>query len=379
MTKTLPTTQTQRGVYSRQIAFVAAFLLPTAKFLEIPRILAKYTMGDLLLPALLHALSQLLLLLAVLYAASRSETPLIERLQSLLGKSIYVLYGIYAAYFLFAAVLPLLDMEKFVYAAFFDTAPTTFSFAFFFIFSAYVCAKGIKAVARSADICLFLFLLPFLALLVMGFSAADFSSLMPLFERDFSASASAFRRSQPYFSDVVLLLPLLLHLSYKKGDGVKVAAGYAAGSLFTLLFLAVFFGIFSSIAAREHYAFSKIAQYFPALSVVGRIDLVFVYLLSVVLLFYTCLPLQYSTTLLANILGAKRKTWISAVLNFFLFIGVLFLNKYYDTIHNFVSGNLFFIFIIFADMVPLFLLFLPKSSPTARRKTGRKKGEIAYA
>ena len=53
---------------------------------------------------------------------------------------------------------------------------------------------------------------PFLALLVMGFSAADFSSLMPLFERDFSASASAFRRSQPYFSDVVLLLPLLLHL-----------------------------------------------------------------------------------------------------------------------------------------------------------------------
>ena len=70
MTKTLPTTQTQRGVYSRQIAFVAAFLLPTAKFLEIPRILAKYTMGDLLLPALLHALSQLLLLLAVLYAAS---------------------------------------------------------------------------------------------------------------------------------------------------------------------------------------------------------------------------------------------------------------------------------------------------------------------
>ena len=379
MTKTIANVQTQSVVYSRQIAFVAAFLLPMAKFLEIPRILAKYTMGDLLLPALLHVLSQALILLAVLYAASRNETPLIERLKSLFGKGIYVFYGIYAAYFLFAAVLPLFDMEKFVYAAFFDTAPTTFSFAFFFIFSAYVCAKGIKSIARSADICLFLFLLPFLALIVMGFSAADFANLMPLFEADFSASATAFRRSQPYFSDVILLLPLLLNLSYKKGDGVKIVTGYAAGALFTILFLSVFFGIFSSVAAREHYAFSKIAQYFPALSVVGRIDLVFVYLLSVVLLFYTCLPLQYATTLVANIFGTTRKTWISAVLNFFLFIGVLFLNKYYDSIHNAISGNLFFVFIILADMVPLFLLFLPNSAPNAPLKKQRKKGEITYA
>lgn len=371
--------KTQRGAYSRQIAFAAAFLLPTAKFLEVPRLLAKYSMGDLLLPALLHALSQTLVLLAVLYAASRSEIPLIERLKAFLGKGIYLLYGIYALYFLFAAVLPLLDMEKFVYAAFFDTAPTTFSFAFFFIFSAFVCTKGIKAILRSADICLFLFLLPFLALVVMGFSAADFSNLMPLFSVNFSASATAFRRSQPYFSDVILLLPLLLNLSYKKGDGVKIVAGYAVGSLFTLLFLSVFFGIYASIAAREHYAFSKIAQYFPALSVVGRIDLIFVYLLSVVLLFYTCLPLQYATLSISSILGTKRQTFVSALLNFFLFIGVLFLNKYYDTIHNFVSGNLFFVFIIFADMVPLFLLFLPKTEPNRHPHLPRKKGEFTYA
>ena len=373
--KILPNTQGQKMVYSRQIAFAAAFLLPMAKLLKVPLILAKYAMGDLLLPAILHALVEILVLLAVLYAASRSEKPLIERLKTALGKGIYVLYAMYAAYFLFAAVLPLMDLEKFVYAAFFDTAPTTFSFAFFFIFSAYVCAKGIKSIARSADICLFLFLLPFLALIVMGFTAADFSSLMPLFGTDFSASATAFRRSKPYFSDAILLLPLLVNLPYKKGDGVKITVGYAVGSLFVLLFLSVFFGIFSSLAPREHYAFSKIAQYFPALSVVGRIDLLFVYLLAIVLLFYTCLPLQYTTELLADIVGTKRKTWISALLNFFLFLGVLFLNKYYDSIYNVISGNLFFIFLLIADMVPAFLIFLPNSA-TKKRK---RKGEKAYA
>ena len=99
----------------------------------------------------------------------------------------------------------------------------------------------------------------------------------------------------PHFSDVILLLPLFLHYKPKKGDKAKIMTGYGIGAGFTLLFLAVFFGIYSSIAQREHYAFSKIAQYFPALSVLGRVDLIFIYLLSVVLLFYTCLPLQYTT------------------------------------------------------------------------------------
>jgi hypothetical protein len=210
----------------------------------------------------------------------------------------------------------------------------------------------------------------------MGFSAADFSSLMPLFERDFSASASAFRRSQPYFSDVVLLLPLLLHLSYKKGDGVKVAAGYAAGSLFTLLFLAVFFGIFSSIAAREHYAFSKIAQYFPALKIVGRIDLIFIYLLSIVLILYTCLPLQYSTLLLSKTLNLPKKTIVSAILNFSLFLFALFFNRHYNLFYHFISRETFFVFFLIADMLPLFLLFLPKNKEKVTKNKRKIKESV---
>ena len=69
------------GILSRQIAFAAAFLLPTAKLLEAPSILAKDAAGDLLLPALLHFLVQAGVLFAVLVAASRSEKPLLTRLQ----------------------------------------------------------------------------------------------------------------------------------------------------------------------------------------------------------------------------------------------------------------------------------------------------------
>ena len=153
-----PTAKNTETIHARQIAFAAAFLLPAAKFLEAPSLLARYAKGDLLFPAVLHFLVQALVLLGVLYAASQSEKSLLERLQNALGKGIYVVYVLYAAYFLFAAVLPLLDMEKFVYAAFFDTAPTAFSFAAFFFFAAFACVKGVKSIGRSADLCLFLFL-----------------------------------------------------------------------------------------------------------------------------------------------------------------------------------------------------------------------------
>ena len=356
-----PTAKNTETIHARQIAFAAAFLLPAAKFLEAPSLLARYAKGDLLFPAVLHFLVQALVLLGVLYAASQSEKSLLERLQNALGKGIYVVYVLYAAYFLFAAVLPLLDMEKFVYAAFFDTAPTAFSFAAFFFFAAFACVKGVKSIGRSADLCLFLFLLPFCVLMIMSLTNADFSNLMPFFGTPLEGSMQAFSRTAPHFSDAVLLLPLIANLRYKKNDGVKITIGYASGAVFTLFFLAVFFSIYGSIAPREHYAFSKVAQYFPALSVVGRIDLVFIYLLSVVLLFYTCLPLQYTADLLAKSFSTKRKTFISAILSLALLFAVLFLNRFYDGFYATITGKLPFVFWLIADMLPLFLLFLPKN------------------
>ncbi len=348
---------TKEDISARQIAFFAAFILPLGKFLEAPSILAKEARGDILLPALLHFLVQTLVLLGILFACSRSKKSLAERLEEKLGRGVIVLYILYALYFVFAALLPLLDLEKFVYAAFFDTAPTTFSFGVFFFVLAFLCAKGIKSVGRCADLCLFLFLLPFLALLGMAFFETDLSRLLPFFGTEFSGIWRATVRTTPQFADAVLLLPLVANLKYKEGDGAKITIGYAAGGVVTLLFLAVFFGIFSSLAPREHYAFLKIAQYFPALDVIGRIDLLFIYLLSVVLVFYTCFPLVYTVELTARVAKTGRKTLFAASLSITLFVLVLFVNQYYNALYLAIS-RLFPVFWLLADLLPLGLLSL---------------------
>ena len=353
-------------INTRQLCFFAAFLLPASKLLEAPSLLAKFAASDLLLPAFFHFLLQTVMIITLFYVMSRSERSLLERLRERLGKAIIVLYVLYAAYFIFAVLLPIFDFEKFVYAAFFDTAPTMFAFTAFFFFAAFVCVKGIKAIGRSADLCLFLFLLPFLALLGMSIFQTDFTSLLPLFGTKFGDTMYAFTYTTPHFSDAILLLPLLLNKRYEKGDGVKVTLSYWIGAALSLLFFAVFFGLFSSIAQREHYAFSKIAQYFPALSVTGRIDLLFVYALSIVLLFYTCLPLQYATYCILQTVKTDKSTLIVAVINAVLFLFILNFNRYYNNFYAFISGKLFWIFWLFADILPLFLLLLPaeKTKPS---------------
>jgi len=367
------TPKTNDAICGRQIAFTAAFILPALKLLEAPALLARYAAGDLLLPALLHFLLQTAVLAVVLFALSRSKYTLLERLQRAFGKGAAVFYIAFAAFFLFVAILPLLDLEKFTYAVFFDTAPTTFSFAFFFIFAAFFCSKGLTAIGRCADICLFLFLFPFLALTGMSLAETDFSNLLPLFGTKFGDTMSAFTYTTPHFSDVILLLPLLANYRPKQGDTKKILIGYGAGGICTLFFLAVFFGVYSSIAPREHYAFAKIAQYFPALDVLGRIDLVFVYLLSIVLFFHACLPLQYATDFISRTFFERHKKYVAAAVCFCAFLFVLFFNRRYNAIYALISGKLYPIFWFIADMVPLFLLFLPKYTPKTNGKNTSKK------
>lgn len=343
---------------SRQIALFSACVLPVYKWLELPSLLARKTGGDLLLPALFQFLLQFGVLLLVLYAVKNGEGSLYSRLQNKLGKWTKALAVLLGAVYILYAVLPILDLEKFTYAVFYDTAPTAFSFGFFFLVLAFIGCQPLSAVGRFGDIALFLTPFSFFVLLVMSFPASNLSALLPVAQTSPRTLFFAVRNSAMPFADVLFLLPLLLHLEYKKGDATKISIGYGIGAVATLLFLAFFYGVYSSSAGREHYAFSKIAQYFPALSVVGRIDLLFVYLLCVALFFYACVPLLYTVRCVKQVYTKGSSALISGVLAFAFFIFTLFCNKYYDSIYAFFSYPLAPVFFLFSILLPLCLLFL---------------------
>ncbi len=355
---------------TRQLCFLLAFFFPIARFLETPRLLAETAKGDLLLPALLSMLLSALPIAAFLWISAKTDKTLFQLLELSLGKwAAKLVYFVLTAYYLLAAVLPLLDAEKFSYAIFYDTAPTTFSFAPFFLFSAFLCTKNIKAIGRSADLCLFLFLIPFLGILILSIGQGDFTSLLPVAAQPLSQSLKGTLVTKPHFLDGAFLLPFIGCYRYEKGAAKKVGVAFAAGVLFTLLFLAAFYAIFTTMSAREHYAFAKIAQYFPALAVVGRLDLLLVYLLSIVYMLYVCLPLQLAVDCFCKAISWEKKSLFSAVLNLAAFLFVLICNKYYDGLYAVVYQTLYPLFFLFSEGLPVaaLLLLLPKKARAGSR------------
>ena len=149
------------------------------------------------------------------------------------------------------------------------------------------------------------------------------------------------------------------------------------------LFLAVFFGVYGGLAPREHYAFSKIAQYFSALKTVGRIDLLLVYLLTLIFLLATILPILLSSYCLREVFGEKFKFAISILLNGGLFAFVLYCNQYYNLLYDFFTSTLWWIFPACSVGLPLLSLALligeKGQKPNSKNLKNRKRGVKSYA
>lgn len=378
----MPFSNDSPTINTRQLCFFAAFVVPVSKLLETPSLLSSYALGDLIFPAFLQFLLQSIPLAALLFLSSKAEEGLFALIEEKLGRiGSKILYAALALYYIFSTLLPLLDLEKFSQAAFFDTAPTAFNFTPFFFLSGFICAKGLKSFSRVTDLCFPIFLIAFFGLIFMSAGKADYQSILPWFEFPLPKIGNAVRNTTAHFSDAILFLPLLGNYRHEKGATKKVLGSFWLGACFTLLFLATFYGIYTSLAPRQHYAFTKTAQYFPALKTVGRIDLLLVYLLTVVLLYYHTLPLQCATTLIAKTVNVEQKTLISLLLNGSLFAFTFFCNKYYNFFSQLLTQTLWWIFPVFSVLLPLLclLLLIGKTRKKKGGKVARKKKEVAYA
>ena len=369
-----------KGLNARQLAFFAALVVPVGKILELPSLLTAYAGGDLLIAAVCGCLLEFLSFGTLVWFAKRSGSSPMERLRQTLGNATARIFlGVYALFLLVYATLPLFDLERFSHAAFSDTSPTFFTFTPFFLLCGFLCAKGLKGVGRYADLSPVLCLFPLLLLLGMSAPQADFSRLLPVMEKPISVSLKAVWRLLPYFSVGGILLPLMGEYTYSEGDEKKLLPAFGVGAILSLLFLATFFGVFGLLGETEKYAVIKIGQFFPALRFIGRVDLLVAYVLTVVLFFYTALPLQLSVECFCRCANLRGKAIPSAVLCVGAYFVLLFLNKYNNTIHNFFFTATPPVFLLFSVVVPwLFLAFLSKNKGSryaSSRNTAQNSGE----
>lgn len=355
----------------RQLCFFLAAVAPAGKLVLMPSQLVAQSGNDLLFPVAVQIAVQSLLVFAVLLIARRERTVyamLSDMVGGFLAKSVCILLS---AFFLFAAFVPLIEQKLLVQSIFYDTLPSYLAFAPFFLFSAYLCAKPLAACGRAWDMLAPMFAAGLLGILFFSVGNADFGALAPAG----AAGAGGFGRGLAYtfgwFFDAALLLPLIGKFPYKKGLAWKGALCYLGGGAALLLFLAVYYGVYSDIAVTQLFAFAHMSKYFSGITVLGRIDYLFVFLIAFVMTFYVAMPVQAAVDTLTTAFG-KRKILapvLSVLCNGALFALMFAFNFSPSASVAAVTQRLFWIFPAFAGGIPLILtaLSLAQTSIEKRR------------
>lgn len=344
----------------RQLFFLLACLAPLGKINMLPSQLAFEAKGDLLFPAAANILIQAIVIFFVLLLCSRQKT-LYELLEEWIGKiAACILICIFAVFLLFAAILPLFEQKLMVQSVFYDTIPSYVAFAPFFLFSAYLCAKPLRTMGRMWDILGPIAIAGAIGIFVFAVGSADFGALQPVGagggQGFLRGSAAALSR----FFDSALILSLVGKIDYEKGLPWKGTLCYLAGAAAVLLFLAIFYGVYAETAVTKLFAFSKVSRYFAGITVLGRIDFLFIYALALGMTFTCALPIQSAVDVLTDAFGKNKilETVLSVVFNAGLLLLTVLFNYNYTGLSNAMSQTLFWIFPIFTVAVPLLSLLL---------------------
>lgn len=350
-------------ISERQLIFFLACVAPVGKIVIMPSSLVYYAKNDLLFSAAVNYALQTGAVFLVLLL-SRRNASFYDLLENTFGKiAAKILISVFALFLFYAAFLPLFEQKLFVQSVFYDTLPSSLSFAAFFLFAAFLCFQPLVSFGRTWDILAPLSLVGFTGILVLSVGKADFGALLPVGASGAKGVFQGAAFSQCWFFDAALLLVLMGRFEYRKGLAWKGALAYAGGGLVVLFFLAVFYGIFSDIALRQLFAFAKISKYFSGITVLGRIDYIFIFTLALVMAFYCALPVQAGAECLKDAFGNNRvfAGCLAVTVNLVLFLVSTFLDYSFLLTENLIRQTLFWIFPLFCILLPALALLLRRN------------------
>ena len=100
--------------------------------------------------------------------------------------------------------------------------------------------------------------------------------------------------------------------------------------------------------------------FFAGMTVLGRIDYLFIFAATFALTFYVIFPLHGTVGMLTEAFGGKKQLpfLLSAAVNLVMLVVIYLLNFRTSQTVEWVTGRLFWIFPVFSVLLPLLLLLI---------------------
>ncbi len=359
----------QKQLKTRQICLFFIAFLPITKLFAMPSIMASIAGRNLWLSGLINVIFDIITLSFLIVVAKKNNKTFFELLTSALGqKATKIISMLYVLYFLFKSAFPIMEQKDYINATLYFAKPSAFYFLPFFAVAFFLCSKKLRILGRLSDV-LFTFTLSGYALLIaLAIRNTDFLSILPIGKCSVGEIMNGSYSSLAWFGDSAYFLFFLGNYEHRKGDEIRLLGSYIASSLMVLLFLIVFYGVFTFIAFRQKFALTDIAKYTSVISNTGRFD----YIASMSLLFSgiisVILPLFFASKIIEEVFSLKSPLIASLICVAISFTLTIIFAQYYYSIEKFMTGSAGIILLLFGNVFPILFIFLIGKSKDDEKK-----------
>jgi hypothetical protein len=346
----------QKELKTRQIILFFIAFIPLSKLFMMPSVLAKHAGEDMWLSALFNILLDFITLFFIVFAMQNANENIFLTLEKKLGKvGAKIVFFLFFVYFTVKAIIPLNEQKDYVELTLYTLMPTMLYFIPFFLVAFYFCTKRLRVIGRASDVLWITTLLGIIIIFSLSLSNADFLSLLPVGARGVSATIKGTFSALTWFSDSAYCLFFVGEFNCKDKDKKKILFAQLLSGLIVILFLIIFYSVFTSIAYRQRFALTEISKYTSVINNVGRFDYLGILLLLFGNLFTMSLPIFFSSKILNYLFGLK-KAWISPIISvgIQLFIMTVF-HRHLSSIENFITGYGGVLFLIVGNILPIII------------------------
>lgn len=354
----------ENKLYVRQICLVFGAFTIAGKLITMPALAAKYAKEALWISAGVNFLIDGLALLFFLYLAKKFEgMTIFQIVEYNLGKVARKIFAfIFFAFFILKSYLPIIEHRNFVEVALYETSPALWIFAPIFLFTAFFSYKGLKAIARTADIAIWFTIPAIVVIASLSISVADFSNLLPIIDVSAPEIIKGSFMTSLWFFDSPYLLFFLGHFKSEKKQSLKISAAYFGFATLVLIYMAIMQCEFGTLTERQFFSPVKMGKYSVAVSNIGRIDYLAVFALIFSCVFGVGLPLVFATKCLNKCFNFKHRIIPCLIVNGMVGITILLTENYYFLAREFFQKYITPFFAAVVLILPLFALFFRRKS-----------------
>ncbi len=351
----------QYELKTRQICFFFIAFLPVTKMFMLPSIISASANEDMWICSLINLILDFITVLSLSLICKNLKTDFKGLLENCFGKTgKIIVLSLYFIYFLLKAFLPFNEQKDYVELTLYLNMPKILYFLPIFVSTFYIATKRLRVFGRLADVFLPITIIGYVLIIALAIPNTDLTAILPIgangIEKIFNGTLNSFT----WFGDCVYLLFFIGNFSYKKRDCLKIILSFIVSAIMVILFMIIFYGIFTSIGFRQRFALTETSKYTTVIANTGRFDYIGITCILLSNIVAMSLPVYFASDILNEIFYIKNK-WLSPlIVTAILVLTITVLEEYFYSFENFITNYAGFYFLIFANIVPLFTVLLKK-------------------